>query len=169
MLPEGIQSEMGLHISKVHSWQGIKILILLQLLKSGCSFSPQKWNTMVMIKLVQTSMCQTCGRVRCLMLDVYRVMQFLVDKAVSHSCKPDVFKLQKILSLFYYPLCNTLRIQDAVLWTIFFMIKFGNGRAPAISKSWPITLSNVFCVSLVLPLDECLPLFSLIFYFCCRH
>lgn len=123
MLPEGIQSEMGLHISEVHSWQGIKILILLQLLKSGCSFSPQKWNTMVMIKLVQTSMCQTCGRVRCLMPDVYRVMQLLVDKAVTHFCKPDVFKLQKILSLFYYPLCNTLRIQDAVLWTIFFYDK----------------------------------------------
>lgn len=30
------------------------------------------------------------------MLDVYRMMQLLVDKAVSHSCKPNVFKLQKI-------------------------------------------------------------------------
>lgn len=36
---------------------------------------------MVMIKLVQTSMCQTCGKVRRLMLDVYRVMQLCVDKA----------------------------------------------------------------------------------------
>lgn len=60
-------------------------------------------------------MCQTCGRVRCLMVDIYGVMQLLVDTAVSHSSKPHVFKLQKILSLFYYPLCNTPRIQDAVL------------------------------------------------------
>lgn len=70
---------------------------------------------MVMIKLVQTSMCQTCGKVRRLMLDVYRVMQLCVDKAVSHSCNPDVFSLQKILLLLYYPLCNTPRIQDSVL------------------------------------------------------
>lgn len=66
---------------------------------------------MVMIELVQTTMCQTCGRVRHLMLNIYRVIQLLVDKAVSHSCKPDVFKLQ----ILYYPLRNTPRIQDAVL------------------------------------------------------
>lgn len=94
-------------------------------------------------------MCQTCGRVRCLMIDIYGVMQLLVDRAVSHSSKPHVFKLQKILSLFYRLLCNTPRIQDALLQTISVMIKFGNGRAPATSKSWPISLNNIFCVSLV--------------------
>lgn len=69
----------------------------------------------VMIKLLHANMCQACGRVRCLMVDIYGVMQLLVDRAISHSSKSRVFKLQKTLSLFYYLLCNTPRIQDAVL------------------------------------------------------
>lgn len=81
----------------------------------------------VMIKLLHANMCQTCGRVRCLMVDIYGVLLLLVKRAVSHSSKPHAFKLQKILSLFYYLLWNIPRIQDAVLQTIFVMIKFGNG------------------------------------------